>query len=196
LPPAAASTVNPPGRETECADPTGVDPRPSFPLAQHLVDQHRQLAGAVDDVCGPALIAPVVARVGQGRDDEARPGEGLGRVPVTAKITAIAVRDDDQRARRLGRPGGPPDAGLDRGLVAVGHAQAGPGDTVRHRRTGQQRSGHGRLQAPASAGEGAPAQGVSSMQAAAITEAVDIGQDFRCERAIPSCDAGQPLNAS
>ena len=126
----------PAGRISEGADLLGVDPAPALPRGQHVIDQHRDLARPPAQVGRPALVAPVVARMGQGDDDKARPGQGLGSGEVATEIPSSAVRDDDQGARRRHCSRWAPHTRFDVGLIAVGDQESVEVDRVANRRPG------------------------------------------------------------
>ena len=114
--------------KAEGADAVGVDRRPAGPVAQQIVDQDVKLARALGHVGRPALVAPVVARMGQGGDDEARLGQGARRRLMAAEIAAVAVGNDDQGASGAAVCAGRPDPRLDRRTGAVRDLQTGEGD--------------------------------------------------------------------
>ena len=107
-------------REAKGADPARVQGSVAVPVLQHVVDQDMQLARAFGYVGGAAVVAPVVARVGQTGDHEPGLGQGARGVLMPAKVAARAVGHDDQAAvLTWGGVGGPPDADLDGQLRAV-----------------------------------------------------------------------------
>jgi hypothetical protein len=67
------------------------------PSRQHEIDQGGERARASLDHGDLALVAPIVARMGQGGDDKTRPGQRDRRIGMAGIRPSRPVRQDDER---------------------------------------------------------------------------------------------------